>query len=130
MSVYTYVDPREHEEIRARKGEDVWVILNHVRAEKHETFEDFLHEILMPALAHIHPETYNKTRVLHPSIPNRDGTWTYIFLMDPVVPDGMYSVSAILYQFYRPELADKYMQIWTESLACPQVEYDMTQSEW
>ena len=130
MSIYTYVDPREHEEIRAREGQDVWVILNHVRAEKREVFEHFMHEILMPALAHIHPETYNKTRILHPTIPNKDGTYTYIFLMDPVVPDGVYSISGILYQFYRPELADQYMKTWKEALVSPQVEYVMTQSAW
>ena len=130
MSIYTYVDPRQHEEIRAREGEDVWVMLNHVRAERREAFEDFLHEILMPALAHVHPETYNKTRILHPTVPNKDGTYTYVFLMDPVVPDGIYGISSILYKFYRPEIADTYMKIWNEALASPQVEYDTIQSAW
>ena len=130
MSIYTYVDPRQHEEIRAREGEDVWVMLNHVRAERREAFEDFLHEILMPALAHVHPETYNKTRILHPTVPNKDGTYTYVFLMDPVVSDGIYGISGILYKFYRPEIADTYMKIWNEALASPQVEYDTIQSAW
>jgi hypothetical protein len=130
MSIYTYVDPREHQDIRARQGEDVWVLLNHIRAEKCEAFEHFLHDILMPALAHIHPETYNKTRVLYPMMPNADGTRTYIFLMDPVVADGIYNISGILHQFYKPELADHYMKIWDEALASPQVEYDMVQSAW
>jgi hypothetical protein len=130
MSIYTYVDPREHQDIRAHAGEDVWVLLNHVRAEKCEAFEHFVHEILMPALSHVHPETYNKTRILYPMLPNADGTRTYIFLMDPVVADGMYSISSILYQYYKPELADKHIKTWNEALAAPQVEYDMVQSAW
>ena len=130
MSIYTYVDAREHQDIRAHTGEDVWVLLNHVRAEKCQEFEHFVHQVLMPALSHIHPETHNKTRILHPMLPNADGTHTYIFLMDPVVADGMYSISGILYQYYQPNLADKYVAMWNEMLASPQVEYDMVQSAW
>lgn len=130
MSYKTYVDPRERENIRAHEGEDMWVLLNHIRPEKRESIEHFLHAILMPALAHTHPETYNKVRVLHPSLPNEDGTYTYIFLMDPVVLDGIYNINDILHEFYKPEQADEYMKIWDEALAVPQVEYDMIQSAW
>ena len=130
MVLKTYVDPRERENIRAHAGEDVWVLLNQVRAEKCEAFEHFLYSILMPAIAHTHPETYNKVRLLHPSLPNRDGTYTYIFLMDPVVTDGIYNIGSILHEFYNSELAEEYMKIWTEVQAAPHVEYDMIQSDW
>ena len=130
MSYKTYVDPRERENIRAHEGEAVWVVLNHIRAEKHEAFEHFLQAILLPAIAHIHPETYNKVRVLHPTKPNEDGTYTYIFLMDPVVPDGIYEISSILHEFYNAEQADAYVKIWDEALLFPQTEYNMVQSTW
>ena len=130
MSYKSYVDSREREDIRAHKGQDVWVVLNHVRAEKCGAFEYFLHSILMPAIAHIHPETYNQVRVLHPTKSNADGTYTYAFLMDPVVHGGIYDISSILHEFYKSELADEYMKTWNEALALPQVEYDMVQSEW
>ena len=124
----TYVDPREREDIRAHEGEDVWVLLNHIRAEKREAFEHFLHSILMPAAAHIQPDVYNKTRILHPSLPNKDGTYTYILLMDPVVLDGEYNIENILRGFYKPDVAMEYMRIWEEAQASPQIEYDMTQA--
>lgn len=130
MSFKTYVDPRERENIRAHQGEDVWVVLNHIRAEKREAFEHFLHTILMPAVAHVHPETYNKVRILHPRMPNKDGSYAYIFLMDPIVQDGIYDIGAILHEFYQSDLADEYMKIWDEALVSPQVEYEMVQSEW
>ncbi len=130
MAFKAYVDPRERSDIRAHQGEDMWVLLNHIRAEKREGFEHFLHTILMPAVAHTHPETYNKIRVLHPSLPNKDGTYTYIFLMDPVVTDGVYNIGDILHDFYRHEMAEEYMKLWAEALASPQVEYDMIQSAW
>jgi hypothetical protein len=130
MVVKSYVDLREHENMRAHEGEPMWVMLNHIRPEKRKEFEHFLHAILMPAVAHIHPEVFSKMRVLHPSLPNDDGTYTYIFLMDPLVETGEYNISHILNQYYRPEQADEYLNIWDESLARPQVEYDVVQSAW
>ncbi len=130
MSYKTYVDPREHEDIRAHKGEGLWVVLNHIRAEKREGFEYFLHSILMPAIAHTHPETYNSVRVLHPTRQNEDGTFTFVFLMDPVIPGAIYDINEILHEYYKPELANEYMKIWDESLATPQLEYEVVQSAW
>jgi hypothetical protein len=126
----TYVDPRERENIRAHEGEDMWVILTHIRAEKREVFEHFLHSILMPATAHVEPEVYNKVRVLHPTMPNKDGTYTFIFLMDPLVLEGEYNVENILLEFYKPDQAKEYLKIWEDSQAAPQVEFDMKQSAW
>ena len=126
----TYVDPRERESIRAHEGEDMWVVLNHIRAEKREIFEHFLHAILMPAVAHVEPEVYNKVRVLHPTMPNKDGSYTFIFLMDPLVSDGEYSIENILHEFYKPEVAKGYMKVWEECQEIPQVEYDVVQSAW
>ena len=130
MSFTTYVDPREREDIRARQGEDMWVLLNHIRAEKRESFEHFLHSILMPAVANTHPETYNKVRVLHPTKPDEDGTYTYIFLMDPVISGANYEIGDTLHEYYRSELADEYIKIWDEAQSSPQVGYDVIQSEW
>lgn len=130
MSYKTYVDPREREDIRAHRGEDMLVLLNHVKVERCEAFEHFLHAILMPALAHVHPDVYNKVRLLHPTMPNQDGTYTYIFLMDPMVPDAIYDIRKILCDFYKLELANEYMKIWDDALASPQVEYEMVQSAW
>lgn len=125
----SYVDPRERENIRAHEGQDMWVILNHVRADKKEAFEHFLHATLMPAVAHVEPEVYNKVRVLHPTMPNKDGSYTYVFLMDPLVLEGEYNVENILFEFYKPDLAREYIKIWSEALI-DQVEYDLIQSAW
>jgi len=130
MVVKSYVDLREHENMRAHEGEQMWVMLTTIRPEKCTQFEHFLDAILMPAVAHTHPEVFSKTRVLYPSMPNEDGTYTYIFLIDPLVDTGEYNISHILYDFYRPELADAYVKIWNESLAREQVEYDVIQSAW
>jgi hypothetical protein len=130
MSLSSYVDPREREDVRAHEGEEVWVMLNHVKAAQREAFEHFLHTVLMPAISHTHPETYNKVRVLHPTKPNENGTYTYVFLMDPVAVGGTYEISAILHEYYKSDLASEYMKVWDEALASPQEGYEMIQSEW
>ena len=130
MLYKTYVDPRDREDIRAHEGEDVWVMLNHIRTERREAFEHFLHVVLMPAIANTHPDTYNKVRVLHPAKPNEDGTYTYIFLMDPVLQGADYEIGNILNEYYKSDLANEYMKIWEDALASPQVGYYMTQSAW
>jgi hypothetical protein len=130
MVVKSYVDLREHENMRAHEGEAMWVMLTHIRPEKRKEFEHFLDAVLMPAAAHTNPEVFSKTRVLYPSLPNADGTYTYIFLMDPLVETGEYNISHILYDFYKPELADAYLKLWDESLARAQIEYDVVQSAW
>src|SRR5689334_4751725 len=125
-----YVDLREHEVMRAQVGEPMWVLINHIGAEKRNEFEHFLHVILMPAVAHTHPEVYNKTRVLHPQAPNEDGSYTYIFLMDPLVKDGIYNVREILMGYYNAAQVEEYMRLWDEALLTPQIEYDVIQSVW
>lgn len=130
MFLKTYVDPREREEIRARQGEDMWIVLHHIRAEKCGEFEHFLHAVLMPAVAHVAPEVYNKTRILHPTMPNKDGSYTFVFLMDPLVPDGEYGIENILHEFYKPEIAKGYIKFWEECHEVPQAEYDVVQSAW
>lgn len=130
MLYNAYVDPREREDVRAHQGEDMRVVINRIRAEKREAFEHFLHTILIPAIANTHPETFNKIRVLHPAKSNEDNTYTYIFLMDPIVSGGIYEIGSILHEFYKPELANEYMKIWDEALVSAQIGYDMVQSAW
>ena len=127
---YSYVDPRARDDIRAHTGDEVWVILNHIKAEKLEAFENFIHSVLMPAVAHLHPDVYNKTRVLHPSGPNENGTYTCIFIMDPVVTNGSYDIGNILCEYYPHDQAQEYMKIWDDVLESPQVSYNLVQSDW
>ena len=126
----TYVDLRDHAAMRAQVGEPMWVLVNHIRAEKRNKFEHFLHAILMPAVAYTHPDLYNKTCVLHPIAQNDDRSYTYIFLLDPVVKDGVYNVREILLGYYNQEQVEEYMRLWDEALLTPQIEYDVIQSVW
>ena len=78
----------------AAPGDPMWVILNHVKADKRAQFEKYVYEVLLPALeknAESDPISRNiikQTRMLEPSRANKDSSYTYIWLMDPIVKKG------------------------------------------
>ncbi len=116
------------ETIRAAKGEQMWVLLNHVKADKWEQHEHFVHHILMPAAEKVDPAAFRHTRFLHPAEQNEDGTYTSVWLMDPVIEGADYDILGLLTKAYGEEQAKQYVQLWEESLASPQVGYSLIQS--
>jgi hypothetical protein len=116
--------------IRASAGENVWVLLTHIKADKREAFEHFMQNILIPAAQQAAPEVYRHVRFLRPTEPNEDGTYTYIFLPDPLLPDGEYGIVELLKQVYPAEQVTEYLQVWDDSLASPQVGYEVVQTSW
>ncbi len=113
---------------RATEGEHVWVILHQVRAEKRDQYEQVMHEIVAPAVAQAMPTAYLQTRFLHPTEPNDDGSYTYIFLMDPVVEGVDYSIEPLLKQVYGDERAADYSQVLDDAMIGAQRGYALVQS--
>jgi hypothetical protein len=118
--------------VRASKGDTVWVLLNHIKADKCEQFEEFVHEILWPIALKLEPadqQVAKQTRVLHPVGMNKDSTYTYVFLMDPVIPGASYEVMYYLKKGYGEEKAKEYSKMFEECYASPQVGYTLIQSQ-
>jgi len=118
--------------MRAAKGDTVWVLLNQIKADKREQFEKFVHEILWPValkLDLIDQKVAKQTRVLHPVEMNKDSTYTYVFLMDPVIPGASYEVMYYLKKGYGEEKAIEYSKMFEECYANPQIGYTVIQSE-
>ncbi len=118
------------ETIRALEGERMWILLNHVKADKWEQHERFVHDILMPAVKQVAPSALRHTRYLHPAEQNEDGTYTYAFLMDPLIESAGYDILSLLQRAYGQDKAEEYIALWNESLASPQVGYHLVQSPW
>jgi hypothetical protein len=89
-----------------------------------------VHQILLPAAEKAAPSTLRHTRFLRPAQQNEDGTYSSVFLMDPLVEGADYDILSLLEKAYGVEKAEEYIQLWTESLAGPQVGYDLVQSSW
>jgi hypothetical protein len=118
--------PREM--IRAAQGERMWVLLNHVKADKLEQHKHFVQDILMPAAEKINPAVFRHTRFLYPAEPNEDGTFTSVFLMDPLLEDADYTFLGLLTEAYGEGQAKEYLKLWEEAAASPQVGYTLTQA--
>ena len=121
----------------ASSGDPMWVILNHEKADKRQQFEKFVYEILLPALeenAINDSKTRNlieQTRMLEPRRANKDSSYTYIWLMDPIVKDADYSYPGILSRVHSPEETEKYISMQLECLVGGrQVSYGVKQGRW
>ena len=101
---------------RATVNDTVWVIQNHIKADKLEQFIDFNFNYLEPAAAEYYPTMRNTVRTLKPVEQNEDGTYTYFYLMDPAIsPDG-YGMMLPLTAKYGEEKASEYYKMFKDCL--------------
>jgi len=120
----------------SKQGDPMWVILNHVKADKRQQFEEFAYKVLLPALEEnaksnlTTRKMIGQTRMLEPRRANKDSSYTYIWLMDPLVKDAIYSYPGILKRVYSPEETKKYISMNNECLVSPQVAYPVKQGRW
>ena len=117
-------------QVRASVGETVWVVWNKVKADKVSQFEEFNFTYLEPAIAENYPIARSTVRSLKPVEPNKDGTYTYFYLMDPAIsPDG-YGMAIFLTAKYGKEKSDEYMKMFQDCLVDGQEWVITTQTKW
>ncbi|RLD72142.1 MAG: hypothetical protein DRI98_03015 [Bacteroidetes bacterium] len=115
---------------RASAGETVWVVWNKIKADKVSQFEEFNFSYLEPAIAENFPLARSTVRSLKPVEPNKDGTYTYFYLMDPAIsPDG-YGMATFLTSKYGKEKSDEYMEMFQDCLVDGQEWVITTQTKW
>jgi hypothetical protein len=125
--------PPDRSSTGAKPGDEVRLILNHVRGDQRKQFETFVNEGLLPALrqsAASDPSArhmYERTRFLEPQRANPDGTWTYVWIFDPVVK-GEYAYEAILKRGHSPDRVLQFMDLNRQALARPQEVYRVGES--
>ncbi len=112
-------------------GQSVWILLNRVKADKREQFERFNRDILWPAIQQgdvTRQQTGRQTRVLHPTDVNEDGTYTYVYLIDPVVEGADYDIEKLLKQHLGEEQGARTFQLFTECFDRPQEGYSLIEA--
>jgi hypothetical protein len=119
-----------HETIRATNGEKIWVVITPIKADKCAEFEQFVQEILVPAVTRIAPNVHRHVRALYPTHPEADGTYIYAFLMDPLLADASYDFAVLFRQAYTEDETQAYLRLWEEVQAAPQRVYEFVQSTW
>ena len=115
---------------RASLNDTVWVIRDRIKADKVSQFEDFNFNYLEPAAAEYNPQVKKSVRILKPVEQNEDGTYTYIYLMDPAISTD-YSMMLPLTAKYGEEKADEYYKMFVDCLKDGKEELIVTvQSAW
>lgn len=116
----------------AKSGETVWVCLDPIKKDKRAQYERFLHEIFWAGMSKLSPadqKLMRQTRILHPIKAEADGTYSYFFVMDPVVKGGNYDIERMLTKMYGKDKATEYLKLSSTAHAREQVCYYLTQSK-
>jgi hypothetical protein len=119
--------------LRATEGDTVWVLLNHVKPDKKAQFEEFIEQILIPAIEKlattdsIQVKMNRQSRLLYPIKANEDGSYMYVFLLDPVVSKADYSFARIFNSLYTEKEADQFISMFEDALVVPQIGYGVIQ---
>ena len=100
-----------------------WLILNHIKFEKSQTFYELLMDKVYPAIfAYKDPDSNinnaNKkaqkfSRLFKPLNMNEDSTWTYIFMADPFIDNSTTSILKPLEQRYGNDESQKILDVWS-----------------
>jgi hypothetical protein len=121
------------EQTRAKQGDMVWLIVNHIKDESKTAYVDFMNTHFLPLLSHTTDETvkkqYQSTRWLEPARQNADKTWTYVFIMDPVIPKTNYNITALLATKYGAEKAAALNKEYESYFATPTVAHVLKQTQ-
>lgn len=108
---------------RAQPGDTVYLVEHYVRPERRQEFEAFVDGVLWPAFQRsmatnpARRRVLRQLRLLRPVAPNDDGTYTYTFVLDPVVSGESYSVLDLLREVYPEEEAKQHYGRFTETWA-------------
>jgi hypothetical protein len=105
---------------RATEGDTVWVLINHIRPDKRQQFEKFIYDVLWPVVKTLSPQeqlAFRQTRFLTPTQPEADGTYSYIFFMDPVITGVDYDIDHLLKRMYSAQEVRPYEKMFLETVA-------------
>lgn len=89
--------------MQAKPGETVLVAAHTVKADKCKQYEHFVHDIFWPGakkLSAAGQQVFRQTRIMHPARANDDGTYTYLFIMDPYIVGEDYNIESLTKKMY------------------------------
>ncbi|WP_018620660.1 hypothetical protein [Spirosoma luteum] len=117
----------------AKPNETVWVIAYPVKANKRAQYERFIHEIFWPGarnLSAAERKIFKQTRVMHPTKPEADGSYTYLFIMDPVIKGADYEIESLLKKEYGVQKGTAYFKVFKDAIIEKNYrDYRVTQSK-
>ena len=110
------------ETMRAKTGDDVLIVVSYIKNESKAEFEKWIKDVLYAALnktsSQMKKDQLMRTRWLEPAQQNEDKSWTYVWIMDPIIPNTDYDISTFLNKEYGEEKGKiywaKYQTFWAK----------------
>ncbi len=110
------------EEMRAKNGDEVLIIVSYIKNDVKPEFEMWIKDVLYSALNktsnQMKKDQLLRTRWLEPTHQNEDKSWTYVWIMDPIIPNTDYDIPAFLNKEYGEEKGKehwaKYQTFWAK----------------
>jgi hypothetical protein len=105
---------KDKESTRAKTGDNILVVIVKVKDESKQEFELWIKDVLYSALnkskSEMKKAQLKATRWLEPVRQNEDSTWTYSWIMDPLIPNTNYDIPRFLDLEYGEELGKKHWE--------------------
>ena len=110
--------------MKAKSGDQILTVLNHIKFDKKDEFNNILFNEVMPAYnAYVDSSADNNKlndnaekamRMLLPMSMNEDSTWTFIMFADPYYEGALYNIIPPLKQKYGEEGAEEVFGRWSD----------------
>lgn len=104
---------------RAKVNETVWLCTYKVKANKRQQYEHFIHDIFWKGVSKLsgnERRAFSQTRVMYPEKMEKDSTYKYSFLMDPVVKNTNYDILSIIKKMYGAEKGAEYYKLFEDAI--------------
>lgn len=109
----------------AQNNGQVWIIVNNVKEPVKADYEKWMTDIFFAPMKTtqdpVLKKQFNATRWLTPAQQNEDKTWTYCFLLDPVIENGDYDIEHFLVKTYGEAKGKAYLQQYEGFMASGQM---------
>lgn len=105
---------KDKESTRAKADDEILIVIVKVKNESKQEFDRWIKDVLYSALYKSESEMkkaqLKATRWLEPVSQNQDSTWTYSWIMDPLIPNTNYDIPRFLNLEYGEELGKKHWE--------------------
>ena len=103
----------------AKVNETVWLCTYKVKADKRQQYENFVHDIFWKGATKLtanERKVFSQTRIMHPEKPEKDGTYLYSFLMDPVIKGADYDIASLTKKMYGAKKGAEYYKLFEDAI--------------
>ncbi len=104
---------------KATINEKVWLCTYKVKADKRKQYEHFVHDIFWKGASKLsgnERKVFSQTRIMHPEKMEKDGTYLYSFMMDPVIENTDYDILSLTKKMYGATKGTEYYKLFEDAI--------------